>query len=130
MTELEVLEGTWEELAAHAAALKGRKLRLIVLAEEDKTPSVPGERQLHEIAERLFAETDNLDREPGKPSSDPYKKVFRHQRACGVARQKSAPQHSVSGNLCLPDTPSSHVLACFHRGNVFSLPDWWMATPT
>ena len=31
MVHLEVFEGTWEELAAHAEVLTGRRLRLIVL---------------------------------------------------------------------------------------------------
>jgi hypothetical protein len=76
MAELEVLEGTWEELAAHAETLKGRKLRLIILPKEEETLSVPLPQQLHERATRLLTTTDSLQREPGKPSDDPYKRAF------------------------------------------------------
>jgi len=77
MAHLEVFEGTWEELATHAEALKGRKLRLIVLpVEAETTDSITDEPRLREAAARLFAEADSLEREPGKPLSDPYKAVF------------------------------------------------------
>lgn len=75
MAQLEVLEGTWEELAVHAETLKGKKLRLVVLA-EDQAPSAPLQQHLHERAARLLAATDSLQREPGTPSDDPYKKAF------------------------------------------------------
>lgn len=77
MTSLEILEGTWEELSAHAEQLKGRRLRLIVLPQET-TVSDTGinEAALREAAMRLFAESDNLAREPGKPSSDPQENTF------------------------------------------------------
>ncbi len=74
MAQLEVLEGTWEELAVHAETLKGKKLRLIVLPQEEPDVSLP--QQLHERAARLLAATDSLQREPGKPSDNPYKKAF------------------------------------------------------
>jgi hypothetical protein len=77
MAHLEVFEGTWEELAVHAETFKGRKLRLIVLpGAADTTDSVPDERRLREAATRLFAEADCIEREPGTPSSDPYKAAF------------------------------------------------------
>ena len=51
MTHLEVIEGTWEELAADAAVLKGRRLRLIVLpAAADIADSVTNEPRLRENA--------------------------------------------------------------------------------
>lgn len=77
MAHLEVFEGTWEELAAHAETFKGRKLRLIVLpGEAETTESVADERRLREAAAQLFAEADRLGREPGTPSSDPYTVAF------------------------------------------------------
>ena len=77
MAQLEVFEGTWEELAAHAEALKGRKLRLIVLpSEAETTGTLTDEIALHERARRLFGEADNLARSPGKPSRDPHAAVF------------------------------------------------------
>jgi hypothetical protein len=77
MAHLEVFEGTWEELAAHAETFKGRKLRLIVLpVTTATTDSVSDELRLREAAARLFAEADRLERQPGTPSSDPYKAAF------------------------------------------------------
>jgi hypothetical protein len=77
MAHLEVFEGTWEELAAHAETFKGRKLRLIVLPVTTATADgVPDELRLREAAARLFAEADHLERQPGTPSSDPYKAAF------------------------------------------------------
>jgi hypothetical protein len=77
MVHLEVFEGTWEELAAHAETFKGRKLRLIVLpVTTATTDSVSDELRLREAAARLFAEADRLERQPGTPSSDPYKAAF------------------------------------------------------
>ncbi len=75
MAQLEVLEGTWEELAVHAEILKGKKLRLIVLPKEEVS-GVPLQQQLHERAAWLLAATDSLQREPGKQSDDPYKISF------------------------------------------------------
>jgi len=78
MTHPEVFEGTWEELAAHAEAFKGRKLRLIVLpvAIETTAASNTDELRLRAAAARLFAEADSIERAPGTPSSDPYKAAF------------------------------------------------------
>ena len=77
MTHPEVIEGTWEELAAYAEALKGRRLRLIVLpVAAETTDSVTSEPRLRETAARLFAEADCSEREPGTPRSDPYKAAF------------------------------------------------------
>ena len=78
MTHLEVFEGTWEELAAHAETFKGRKLRLIVLpvTAETTAASSTDELRLHEAAARLFAEADCIERAPGTPSSAPYKAIF------------------------------------------------------
>jgi hypothetical protein len=77
MAHLEVFEGTWEELAAHAETFKGRRLRLIVLpVAVETTVSVTDELQLREAAARLFAEADCIECEPGTPSSDPYKATF------------------------------------------------------
>ena len=78
MTHPEVFEGTWEELAAHAEAFKGRKLRLIVLpvAAETTAANDTDELRLREAAARLFAEADGIERAPGTPSSDPYKATF------------------------------------------------------
>ena len=74
MTHLEVFEGTWEELAAHAEAFKGRQLRLIVLpVAAETTARGPDELQLREAAARLFAEADCMERAPGTPSSDQHK---------------------------------------------------------
>jgi hypothetical protein len=77
MTRLEVFEGTWEELAAHAETFKGRKLRLIVLpVAAETTARGTDELRLRETAARLFAEADCIARAPGIPSSDPYKATF------------------------------------------------------
>ncbi len=77
MTHLEVFEGTWEELAAHAETFKGRKLRLIVLpVAAETTARGTDELRLREAAARLFAEADCIERAPGTPSSDPYKAAF------------------------------------------------------
>ncbi len=77
MAQLEVFEGTWEELAAHAEALKGRKLRLIVLpSEAETTGTLPDETGLRARAERLFGEADALLRASGKLGSDPQAAAF------------------------------------------------------
>ena len=77
MAHLEVFEGTWEELATHAETFKGRRLRLIVLpVAAATTDNVADELRLREAAARLFAEGDGIEREPGTPSSDPYKAAF------------------------------------------------------
>ncbi len=77
MERLEVLEGTWEELAAHAEEFKGRKLRLIVLPAETTSVQHPADKTaLREAAARLLSEADHLERGPGKPSADPYKATF------------------------------------------------------
>ncbi|ETW95587.1 hypothetical protein [Candidatus Entotheonella palauensis] len=74
MTHAEVFEGTWEELAAQAETFKGRKLRLIVLPEgTENAGAMPGEVRLRETARRLFAEADNVERNPGPAHHKPYK---------------------------------------------------------
>jgi hypothetical protein len=77
MAHPDVFEGTWEELAAHAEAFKGRKLRLILLpVAADTTARGTDELRLREVAARLFAEADSIERAPGTPSSNPYKAAF------------------------------------------------------
>lgn len=77
MARLEVLEGTWEELVSHAGKLKGRRLRVIILpAEAEAAEASTDQTTLRETATRLFSEADTLEREPGKPSSDPHEKAF------------------------------------------------------
>lgn len=77
MAHIEVIEGTWEELATHAEEFKGRKLRLIVLPEETKvTDASPDEEVLRETALRLFTEADDIERTPGETSSTPHKEAF------------------------------------------------------
>ena len=77
MAPLEILEGTWEELSVHAEQLKGRRLRIIVLPQETKGSNAGvDEVTLRETAMRLFAESDNITREPGKPSSDSQENTF------------------------------------------------------
>lgn len=77
MVCLEILEGTWEELAAHAEKLKGRRLRIIILPPEAVAAEVyTDQTTLRETAMRLFSEADMIAREPGKPSSDPHEKAF------------------------------------------------------
>ena len=43
MTELPVMEGTWEEVAVHAAELRGRRVRLTVLPDDDEKGTTSGE---------------------------------------------------------------------------------------
>lgn len=75
MERLEVLEGTWEELAFHAERFKGRRLRVIILPSEAAAAEVSADQtKLRETAIRLFSEADTIEREPGKPSSDPHEK--------------------------------------------------------
>jgi hypothetical protein len=77
MAQLEVFEGTWEELAAYAEALKGRKLRLIVLpSEAEAADTCADEGALRERAGQLFVEADNLVRISGTPSRDPHAAAF------------------------------------------------------
>ncbi len=77
MAHLEILEGTWEELATHAEKFKGRRLRVIILPPEAAASEGSADQAtLRETATRLFAEADTIEREPGKPSSDPHEKAF------------------------------------------------------
>ena len=77
MARIDVLEGTWEELAARADEFKGRRLRLIVLPEVKKAADItPDEMMLQETAVRLFAEADNIERAPGQTRNDARKTVF------------------------------------------------------
>jgi len=77
MGRLEILEGTWEELAIHAEKLKGRRLRVIILpSEAAATEGSADQTTLRETAIRLFSEADMIEREPGAPSSDPHEKAF------------------------------------------------------
>ena len=77
MAHLEVFEGTWEELAAHAETFQGRKLRLIVLpVAAETTARGTDELRWREAAARLLAEADGIKRTPGTPSSDPSKAIF------------------------------------------------------
>lgn len=77
MVRLEVHEGTWEELSAHAEEFKGRKLRLIVLPEEPEAlASPPEDATLRNIAAQLFSEADNIERTPGRISTDPHEVAF------------------------------------------------------
>jgi hypothetical protein len=77
MAHLEILEGTWEELATHAEKFKGRRLRVIVLPlEAAATKASADQATLHETAIRLLSEADTIEREPGKPSNDLHEKAF------------------------------------------------------
>ncbi len=77
MAQLEIFEGTWEELVAYAEAFKGRKIRLIILSQETAaTGTLPEEGARRETALSLFTEADNTVREPGKPSHDPLTGAF------------------------------------------------------
>ena len=77
MARLEVHEGTWEELAAHAEEFKGRKLRLIVLPQDAETSAlVADDTALHDLAEQLFSEADNIERTPDQSSNDPHEAAF------------------------------------------------------
>jgi hypothetical protein len=51
------LEGTWEEIAAHAPYLAGRRVRLIVLPEGTEGPSTPEDtRSIEEKIAEIVAE--------------------------------------------------------------------------
>jgi hypothetical protein len=75
MARLEIFEGTWEELVTQAGKFKGRRLRVIILPSEASKASAE-QTTLRETAMRLFSEADTIEREPGKPSSDPHEKAF------------------------------------------------------
>lgn len=77
MSRVEILEGTWEELATHAEKFRGRKLRLMVLSTESGvTRTAEAQSTFSQAAQRLFVEADNTEREPGTPSRDAHKKAF------------------------------------------------------
>jgi hypothetical protein len=61
-----ILEGTWEELAAHAKEFRGRK-PIVLPTEPEVTGTAANETGLQEAARRLFTEADNIEREPGRP---------------------------------------------------------------
>jgi hypothetical protein len=49
--ELLEIEGTWEEIAAHASRFSGRRLRLIVLPGEPESP--PGSSESRSLEEKI-----------------------------------------------------------------------------
>lgn len=53
MAQPQILEGTWEELAMHSDEFQGRKLRLIVLTEDQATS--PSLEESEELLDELAA---------------------------------------------------------------------------
>ncbi len=76
---LQVLEGTWEEIAQHAAEFSGKRVRLMVLGEatpHNGTQPLENERPLSELLEGLIGVVD---------SSAPTPPFPHKQRAWGEA---------------------------------------------
>ena len=63
---LQVLEGTWEEIAEHAAEFSGKRVRLMVI---EPPPSATAERPLSEMLKGLIGVIDSrLPYPPRHPS--------------------------------------------------------------
>lgn len=69
----QIYEGTWEEVSGHAAALRGKRVRLLVLSDAFETERSA---RLHERANELLEEADAIVREPGAPLSDPNEREW------------------------------------------------------
>ena len=57
------LEGTWEEILTHASELEGRRLRVIVLRDEERQPTPEG----GDIGDPMLALLDEWERTPLTP---------------------------------------------------------------
>ncbi len=67
---LEILEGTWEEIAQHAAEFSGKRVRLMVLDEsvmQNGNQSLGEERPLSELLEGLIGVIDSSEPTPPFP---------------------------------------------------------------
>lgn len=69
-----VLEGTWEEVAQHAAALSGKQVRLTVIESAQTEPSPVEERPLAEALKGLIGVIDS--RLPYTPRNRPKCDAF------------------------------------------------------
>lgn len=63
--ERTIFEGTWEEVASHAAELAGRRVRVVVLADQ-KAPML-----LDQALSGLIREAEQLQRELSPRSNQP-----------------------------------------------------------
>ena len=68
---LQVLEGTWEEIAQHAAEFSGKRVRLTVI---EQPPPATAERPLAEMLEGLIGVIDS--RLPYTPRHPPQRDAF------------------------------------------------------
>src|SRR5438270_10089755 len=72
MTQSQIIEGTREQLIAHIGALPVKKrYRVLVLPDETDDSVALEQARLRQVAHELFAEADSLERQPGKPFSNP-----------------------------------------------------------
>jgi len=69
-----ILEGTWDELAAHADELRGYKHLRLIIPEKASTPEEQGidGPSLAEVLAPLLEEAKHIQREKPVPLTDPY----------------------------------------------------------
>jgi hypothetical protein len=63
------VEGTWDELQAHAEDFRGHKLRLVVLPDSSEADDARQEEMTAAVL-RMFAKADQLERSPLPQPSD------------------------------------------------------------
>lgn len=65
--EQQVFEGTWEEIAVHAAELSGRRVRLTILSEQQSENAVASEETLDKM---LKGKVSNVNFQPSDISEN------------------------------------------------------------
>jgi hypothetical protein len=77
MADIQVLEGSWEEIKLHDGELAGQRVRLVVLHPgSGTTDGGRGGQSLADTLGSLIEEARHVQREPPVPETDPYKQAF------------------------------------------------------
>lgn len=81
--EGQVFEGTWEEIALHAAELAGRRVRLTVLSDERSENTIVSEKSLDKMLQgrvgNVHFHPSNLSENTGKSFTDIVVEKYKKQ---------------------------------------------------
>ena len=79
----QILEGTWEEIALHAAELSGRRVRLTILTEQQSENAVTPEETLDKMllgrVGKVNFQPSNLSENTGKAFTDIVAEKYKKQ---------------------------------------------------